>query len=449
MADLKSIAKNSDSFKSTKPTNNVAKAQSLGLEKNQRDYQANHNPANNLKNDNQSEQPKKDNLGKQLNDVRKMATNPNSVPEERQEELAKKGLEEVASKAATAYAGPVAGEAARLAAEKFNQTKMGAETAKKTVKLFKGGRTIIIVSVVLSLLMIMSYFLIITVPILLIADKLGIKINLSGDNEIINKLFERDISDDDDYLTKKIAEGGGLCDFIDCDDSTGGSSSSEVASYISSETTYTAQAGDTLESIAAKYGVSIESLKAINNLADDYVLEAGAILKIPLATQPIDIAEGKSWNDYASPTRRFDINGGAACYENDKLVSNTGCNHTGIDFNRNGIGTGTPVYSLAKGTIVKAIFGTERYGFHVVVGYDINNDDKYDYYSLYAHLSVILVSEGASVNAGQKVGEVGSTGNSSGAHLHFEIRNSNYNVIDPAPILDKIEKGESVLSTAV
>ncbi|MFF9755102.1 transglycosylase family protein [Streptomyces sp. NPDC014344] len=86
--------------------------------------------------------------------------------------------------------------------------------------------------------------------------------------------------------------------------------------------------------------------------------------------------------------------------------------HTGVDFP---VPTGTPVKSVGAGTVVAA--GWEgSYGYQVVVRH---NDGRY---SQYAHLSAISVKNGQSVGAGQRIGRSGSTGNSSGPHLHFEVR---------------------------
>jgi murein DD-endopeptidase MepM/ murein hydrolase activator NlpD len=86
--------------------------------------------------------------------------------------------------------------------------------------------------------------------------------------------------------------------------------------------------------------------------------------------------------------------------------------HTGIDFP---VPTGTTVKSVAPGTVVSAGWGGS-YGYQVVVRHV---DGRY---SQYAHLSAISVRDGQSVSAGQRIGRSGSTGNSSGPHLHFEVR---------------------------
>ncbi|MBB1242839.1 transglycosylase family protein [Streptomyces durbertensis] len=86
--------------------------------------------------------------------------------------------------------------------------------------------------------------------------------------------------------------------------------------------------------------------------------------------------------------------------------------HTGVDFS---VPTGTPIKSVSNGTIVSAGWAG-AYGNQVVIRH---NDGRY---SQYAHLSSLSVSAGQSVAAGQQIGLAGSTGNSTGPHLHFEVR---------------------------
>ncbi|MFE7900991.1 transglycosylase family protein [Streptomyces sp. NPDC057424] len=86
--------------------------------------------------------------------------------------------------------------------------------------------------------------------------------------------------------------------------------------------------------------------------------------------------------------------------------------HTGIDFP---VPTGTSVKSVAAGSVVSAGWAGS-FGYQVVVRHA---DGRY---SQYAHLSAISVRDGQSVSAGQRIGRSGSTGNSSGPHLHFEVR---------------------------
>ncbi|MGX1885047.1 transglycosylase family protein [Streptomyces sp. NPDC055287] len=86
--------------------------------------------------------------------------------------------------------------------------------------------------------------------------------------------------------------------------------------------------------------------------------------------------------------------------------------HTGVDFP---VRTGTAVRSIAPGRVVSAGWGG-AYGYQVVIRHA---DGKY---SQYAHLSALTVRDGQQVGGGQRIGRSGSTGNSTGPHLHFEVR---------------------------
>ncbi|MFL4908645.1 transglycosylase family protein [Streptomyces sp. MMS24-I2-30] len=86
--------------------------------------------------------------------------------------------------------------------------------------------------------------------------------------------------------------------------------------------------------------------------------------------------------------------------------------HTGVDFP---VPTGTPVKAVAAGHVVSAGWGGS-FGYQVVIRHA---DGRY---TQYAHLSAISVKAGRPVTAGQRIGRSGSTGNSTGPHLHFEVR---------------------------
>ncbi|MET7367744.1 peptidoglycan DD-metalloendopeptidase family protein [Streptomyces sp. NPDC005566] len=86
--------------------------------------------------------------------------------------------------------------------------------------------------------------------------------------------------------------------------------------------------------------------------------------------------------------------------------------HTGVDFP---VPTGTSVKAVASGKVVSAGWAG-AYGYEVVIRH---SDGRY---SQYAHLSSLHVREGQQVGSGQRIARSGSTGNSTGPHLHFEIR---------------------------
>jgi murein DD-endopeptidase MepM/ murein hydrolase activator NlpD len=86
--------------------------------------------------------------------------------------------------------------------------------------------------------------------------------------------------------------------------------------------------------------------------------------------------------------------------------------HEGIDFLAD---AGSQVVAAAGGVVVFA-------GFHPQYGYVIDIDHGNDLVTRYAHCSKLLVKEGDVVARGRKISEVGSTGRSTGPHLHFEVR---------------------------
>lgn len=86
--------------------------------------------------------------------------------------------------------------------------------------------------------------------------------------------------------------------------------------------------------------------------------------------------------------------------------------HTGVDFT---VDKGTPVYAAAGGVVVYA-------QFHHQYGNMIEIDHGNDLTTRYAHASKLSVAEGQVVMPGQRIAEVGSTGRSTGPHLHFEVR---------------------------
>jgi hypothetical protein len=97
-------------------------------------------------------------------------------------------------------------------------------------------------------------------------------------------------------------------------------------------------------------------------------------------------------------------------------------NHRGIDIAGN---TGQPVYAVDAGVIVYA--GWNEYGYGNMIMIDHGNG----WQSLYGHLNSIGVVCGQSVDQGWTIGTIGSTGHSSGSHLHFELMHTLYSKVNP------------------
>lgn len=80
------------------------------------------------------------------------------------------------------------------------------------------------------------------------------------------------------------------------------------------------------------------------------------------------------------------------------------------------------------GEVILSIKSRTGYGNVVVLRHDLG------YTSIYGHMNVIIAKDGEAVRQGQAIGGVGSTGKSTGPHLHFELRHDG-RPIDPLPIL--------------
>ncbi|MFF7641734.1 peptidoglycan DD-metalloendopeptidase family protein [Streptomyces canus] len=101
--------------------------------------------------------------------------------------------------------------------------------------------------------------------------------------------------------------------------------------------------------------------------------------------------------------------------------------HTGQDF---AVPIGTPVRAVGAGRVVKVSCGG-AFGIEIVI------EHTGGYYTQYAHLAAVTVDQGESVASGQWIGQSGTSGNSTGPHLHFEVRVTpeTGSAVDPVPWL--------------
>jgi murein DD-endopeptidase MepM/ murein hydrolase activator NlpD len=107
---------------------------------------------------------------------------------------------------------------------------------------------------------------------------------------------------------------------------------------------------------------------------------------------------------------------------NPDVWASSGGKHTGVDYEMK---VGTPVKAWKEG-VVSAVNINPDYGVSVMV------DHPDGYQSLYGHLSAREVNLGDKVSANQRIGKSGDTGNTTGPHLHFEVRSGKNNPVDPA-----------------
>ncbi len=103
-------------------------------------------------------------------------------------------------------------------------------------------------------------------------------------------------------------------------------------------------------------------------------------------------------------------------------------NHIGIDIAKGTASTiqGATIVASNSGVVKSAVYGSSGYGYYIIIDHGGNN------FTLYGHCNSLLVGVGDTVAKGQAIATVGTTGNSTGPHLHFEIR-LNGTAVDPLP----------------
>lgn len=184
---------------------------------------------------------------------------------------------------------------------------------------------------------------------------------------------------------------------------------------------HTVKSGDTLESVAKKYSAEQQAILdfPFNDVPDDFSLKVGQLLIIPDGTpvqtaspvkpriQPQYLAQGPASPAFVAPF------GAQFIWPTNGIITQYfAWYHPGIDIaNR-----AAPTLAGSDGGVV-AYAGWDNTGY----GNRVDIDHRNGYLTRYAHLSNIYVSLGDTITRGQLIGQMGSTGRSTGTHLHYEI----------------------------
>jgi murein DD-endopeptidase MepM/ murein hydrolase activator NlpD len=163
--------------------------------------------------------------------------------------------------------------------------------------------------------------------------------------------------------------------------------------------------------------VSGEALENNSALVENTVEE----VQEELSQMEIDANEIKEKYSFILPVEGIKTSSFGKRESSNPIVSS---NHTGVDIANN---KGTVILSATSGKVT-LVSSDGDYGKHIKISTD-------DLTVLYAHCSKIYVKEGDEISQGQSIAEVGSTGNSTGPHLHFEIR-YNERYVDPEMVIE-------------
>ncbi|MFC2173629.1 peptidoglycan DD-metalloendopeptidase family protein [Acidobacteriota bacterium] len=182
------------------------------------------------------------------------------------------------------------------------------------------------------------------------------------------------------------------------------------ARKITKSTKHTVRRGETLGSIADRYGLSINRLCKANKIKNPDIIHVGQIIKIPQSkkSRKASNRQIKSRPLKGAPELKWPLKG----WISSRYGPRRGRLHSGIDI---AAPKGYIIVAAGKGKVVRAGGGWRRYGKVVLI------DHGKGYHTLYAHCSRIYVKKGQRIRKRQAIAAVGATGNATGPHLHFEI----------------------------
>ena len=175
--------------------------------------------------------------------------------------------------------------------------------------------------------------------------------------------------------------------------------------------------GETLESIVKsenklkKVSLDLEVLEDVNGVKANEALSVGQTLFLVGDKLSNDERAAISGTSFKKPLRNTYYISSPFGWRANPFNASKRSYHNGLDL---ACPTGTPIYATAAGTVVTAGY-TNVYGNYVVIKHSSG------YKSLYGHMSSIGVKSGQYVDQGTVIGKVGSTGQSTGPHLHFTI----------------------------
>lgn len=182
--------------------------------------------------------------------------------------------------------------------------------------------------------------------------------------------------------------------------------------------------GETPETIAKKYDVDADKIAKVNSLIKEVSLSAGASLFVPDAELDWVTRQEINGDLFHRPLKNRYWLSSPYGWRSSPFTGKRSF-HGGMDMAAN---MGTPIYASLDGRVTTVAYN-ETYGNYVIITHHSG------YKSLYAHMSKVTCKKGNFVYTNTKIGEVGSTGLSTGPHLHFTIY-KNGKTVNPSSLIN-------------